>query len=52
MMTEKEEEKFWEGFVALLLQLVCHVERSKLHRRHTTAELRKAGKQSLCDKDD
>lgn len=48
---QEEDEKFWEGFVAILLRLVCHIERGKLNRKHTTAELRKAGKDSLCDKD-
>lgn len=46
-----DDEEFWKEFVGLLIQLVCLVEREKLKREPTTAELRKAGKETLCKKD-
>ena len=42
------EDKVWEDFVGLLVQMECLIERKKLHRAHTTADLRKAGKRVLC----
>ena len=43
-----EQERFWEEVVALLLQGVCLIERLKLKRDVTTADLRKAGKAVIC----
>ena len=42
------DEQFWEEWVSIMLKAVCLVERAKLKRKHTTAELRKAGKQAIC----
>jgi hypothetical protein len=42
------DDHFWSEIVSLLLRLVCLIEREKLQREPTTAELRKAGKQALC----
>lgn len=41
------DSAFWENVVSLLLSLVCLIEKEKLQRDPTTAELRKAGKQVL-----
>jgi hypothetical protein len=51
MQDEKEQERlFWEEFTALLIQLACLIERDRLKRENTTADLRKAGRKILCDK--
>jgi len=50
MVEKTEDEKFWEELNALIIQLACLIERRKLKRPVTTADLRKAGKQALCDK--
>jgi hypothetical protein len=46
---ETADDKFWSEMVSLLLRAVCLIERDKLHRTHTTADLRKAGKKVLAD---
>ena len=40
-----DDKEFWEDFVSYLIQIVCLVERKKLKRFPTTAELRKIGKE-------
>jgi len=47
-----EDREFWEEFWSLLIQMSCLIERKRLDRKITTADLRKAGKKVLCDKDD
>jgi len=51
MVEKTEDEKFWEEFNALLIQIACLIERRKLKRPITTADLRRAGKQALCERD-
>ena len=43
-----DDSAFWEELNALLIQMVCLVERQKLHSTYTTSELRKVGKATLC----
>lgn len=50
MSDADSEEEFWKEFLALLIQLGCLIEKKKLNRKHTIADLRQAGKQVLCDK--
>ena len=45
---EPEPDSFWAEIVSGLLNLVCIIERHKLKREYTTADLRKAGKKALC----
>jgi hypothetical protein len=45
---ENAEKLFWQEVNALLIQLVCLVERHKLASTYTTSDLRKAGKSALC----
>ena len=40
-----DDKEFWEDFVSYLIQIVCLIERKKLKRFPTTAELRKLGKE-------
>ena len=40
-----DDKAFWEDFVSYLIQIVCLIERKKLKRFPTTAELRKLGKE-------
>ena len=42
------DEQFWQELVSIMLKAVCLIERAKLKREHTTADLRKAGKQAIC----
>lgn len=44
-----DDNPFWQDFNALLIQLVCLVEKRKLNCTYTTSELRKAGKDVLCN---
>ena len=48
---DREEEEFWLEFWSLINQLGCLVERKKLGREMTTADLRKIAKETLKDKD-
>lgn len=51
-MDEKtEDEKFWEDLNALIIQIACLIERRRLKKTTTTADLRRAGKQALCNRD-
>ena len=45
MAIDKEEQEFWEEWVSLEIQKICLIERKKLKRFPTTAELRKLGKE-------
>ena len=45
-----DDKEFWEDFVSYLIQIVCLIERKKLKRSPTTAELRKLGKERCNDK--
>ena len=47
-----DDKEFWEELVSLLLQVVCLIEREKLGKLMTNADLRRAGKQVLCTKVD
>lgn len=47
-MNDNDDTYLWEELVGLLIQAACLIEREKLDKEYTTAELRKAGKQSLC----
>lgn len=52
MTCECDDTRLWEELVSLLIRAACLIEKEKLGREHTTAELRKAGKRALCvDKD-
>jgi len=44
-----DDTEFWEEFLALILQVACLIEREKLGKEITNADLRKAGKKALCD---
>ena len=44
-----EDDALWEELVSLLIQAACLIERKRLHRTYTTSDLRKAGKQVLCN---
>lgn len=46
---ELDEQAFYEELVALCLRFVCFIERKRLNRPHTTAELRKLGKEKLSE---
>ena len=46
-----DDSEFWEELVALYLQMVCTIERYRLNRRYTTAELRKMGKEAAANRD-
>jgi hypothetical protein len=46
-----DDLEFWEAQVSLLLSQVCTIERYKLKRRYTTAELRKWGKELATTRD-
>ena len=46
-MIEKDDKEFWKEIWRLLLALVCVIEKHKLGGP-TTAELRKAGKKTIC----
>lgn len=52
MPAEYDDTAFWEEFLSLLIQMGCLIERKKLGREITTADLRKAGKRALCNKVD
>lgn len=43
------EDEVWEEIVSLAIQFACLVERKILHRTYTTSDLRKAGKDVLCN---
>lgn len=50
MRDEKREEmQFWEELNALIIQIACLIERKRLGREVTTADLRRAGKRALRD---
>lgn len=50
MQDIKEEEiRFWEELNGLIIQMACLIERKRLGKDVTTADLRKAGKKVLCD---
>lgn len=51
MTDSKEDQEFWEEFWALWNQMGCLIERRKLGREMTTADLRKIAKETLKDKD-
>lgn len=44
-----DDKAFWEELVSQLISMVCLIERKKLGRTTTTSQLRKAGKESLCN---
>jgi len=46
----ERDRDFWREYHCLLLSMVCLIEKHKLDSRHTTAELRRAGKKALVDK--
>lgn len=46
-----DDLEFWEAQVSVLLSQVCIIERHKLNRRYTTAELRKLGKELAAIRD-
>jgi len=43
------EEQFWQEFASLLIQLTCLIEREKLKKEVTTADLRREGKKAICN---
>lgn len=47
-----DDSKFWEELLALILQVACLIEREKLGKSVTNADLRRAGKEVLCTKVD
>lgn len=47
--TKQEDMEFWEEMFGLVIQIGCLIERKRLDRTITTADLRKAGKKVLCD---
>lgn len=46
---KEEEIRFWEELNGLIIQMACLIERKRLGKDVTTADLRKAGKKVLCD---
>ena len=44
-----DDTEFWEELLALILQVACLIEREKLGKEITNADLRKAGKKALCE---
>ena len=45
-----DDSAFWEELVSQLISIVCLIEREKLDRITTTSQLRRAGKDVLCQK--
>ena len=45
-----DDKGFWEELVSQLISIVCLIEREKLGRIATTSQLRRAGKDALCQK--
>lgn len=43
-----DDNAFWKELVSQLISIVCLIERVKLGRTPTTSQLRKAGKEALC----
>ena len=44
-----DDKAFWEELFSQLISIACLIERQKLGRTITTSDLRKAGKESLCN---
>ena len=44
-----DNKDFWREFNSLFIQLVCLVEKAHLDCTYTTSDLRKAGKDVLCN---
>ena len=44
-----DDKDFWEELFSQLISIACLIERKKLGRTVTTSDLRKAGKEALCN---